>query len=107
MKIYTKSKDNLYEASGLYDKDRITVLKGSRINLRNSKGFNPPPRIKEARNDRSIVNENGILLQDVIFRTLSTAATFVTGRSANGMIVWKTENGKYIRYALNKGDDNG
>ena len=31
---------------------------------------------------------------------LSTAACFVTGRTANGMITWKTADGKYVRYTL-------
>lgn len=107
MKLYTKSRDNLYDATAAYDGKTITVFQGSRINLLNSKGFKPPKQVADIRNDRNIVNADGRLLKNVKFKTLSTAATFVTGRIANGMIVWKTEDGKYVRYSLEKGNDNG
>lgn len=45
------------------------------------------------------------MLEDVSFQSLSTAACFVTGRSANGMITWKTEDGKYVRYTLKKAEE--
>ena len=51
-------------------------------------------------NDRSKIDDKGNVLEDVIFNSLSTAATFVTGRSANGMIVWKTLDGKNVRDTL-------
>lgn len=107
MKIHTKSRDDLYDAKGIYENNKVVVICGSRINLRDSKCYNPPKNVADIRENRDIVDSKGILLQDVIFETLSTAATFVTGRNANGMIVWKTDNGKYVRYALNGGDDNG
>ena len=104
MNIYTKSRDNLYEATAKYNDGEIIVNAGSRINLRDSKGYNPPKQVSDIRNNRELVDSNGILLKDIAFGTLSTAATFVTGRIANGMIVWNTEDGKYIRYTLNGGD---
>lgn len=107
MKIYTKSRDGLYEANGIYADGNVVVLLGSRINLRNSPKFNPSQSVSNIRENRTMVDSNGILLRDITFDTLSKAATFVTGRIANGMIVWKTENGRYIRYSLNGGDDNG
>lgn len=101
IKIHTKSRDNLYEAFGFYDEGIVTVIKGSRINNRINPKFKPPISVAVKLADRSIVDENGILRQDVQFKSLSTSATFVTGRISNGMIVWKTENGKNIRHTLN------
>ncbi len=104
MKIHTKSRDGLYDATGVFENDKVVVCAGSHINLRNAKGYNPPQSVVTLRENKAIIDSNGILLQNVTFDTLSTAATFVKGRNANGMIVWKTENGKYIRYTLNGGD---
>ena len=103
MKLYTKSRDGLYEANAIMNGSNVTVLKGSRINTKNSEGFKPSDKISNLRCDNTIVDMNGQLLRDVDFDTLSTAATFVTGRIANGMIVWKTEDGKYVRYTIQRG----
>lgn len=101
MKLYTKSRDNLYEATAEYDGKIVIVKKGSIINLRNSKGFNPSSEIKSLREDTKLFDEM-VLIKDVSFTTLSAAASFVTGRVANGMIVWKTADGKYVRFSLNR-----
>jgi hypothetical protein len=39
----------------------------------------------------------GCVKEDVIFKSASTAANFVTGSSTNGLTSWKTEEGKAIR----------
>lgn len=100
LNIHTKSREGLYEAKAIYEEGNVVVLKGSKINNIASEGFKPSTLVKQLREDSDIVNENGILLKDVKFNSLSTAACFVTGRSANGMITWKTEDGKYVRYTL-------
>ena len=104
MKLYTKSRDGLYEAYANFENNVVTVLRGSRINTRNSKGYKPSEKIASIRRDSNIVDSQGYLLKDVEFETLSTAATFVTGRTANGMIVWKTEDGKYVRFSIKNGN---
>ena len=106
MKIFTKSRDKaLYFANAKYENGKVTILKGSKVNRLTSPGFKPPKLISDLRADDSLFDDEGILLSDIQFNSLSTAATFVTGRIANGMIVWKTENSKCIRYSL-KGDNN-
>lgn len=101
IKIHTKSRAGLYEASGIYDEGIVTVNKGSRINNRNNPNFKPPISVANKLADRSLIDENGILLQDIQFKSLSTSATLVTGRISNGMVVWKTDDGKNIRHSLN------
>ena len=103
MKLHTKSRDGLYEATAILENGEVVVLQGSRINTRNSKGYKPSEKISNLRNDSNLVDAQGCLKENITFATLSTAATFVTGRTANGMIVWKTEDGEYVRYSINKG----
>ena len=101
LKLHTISRDkSLYEANAIYRDGTVTVKKGSRINMHLSAGYKPTASIQKMREDNTLVAGDGVLLQDILFYSLSTAASFVTGRTANGMIVWKTENGRYVRYAL-------
>jgi hypothetical protein len=100
--LHTKSRDNLYEASASYNNGVITVLCGSHINMVDNPGFHPSAEVAQIRQDRTSVTTDGILIRDIDFTSLSTAASFVTGRVANGMMVWKTDDGKYVRYSLAK-----
>lgn len=98
--LQTKSRDGLFEANAIYNNGQVTVLKGSRINIHSNNGLKPDSEAAQKRNDPLIISTEGIVLEDITFRSLSTAACFVTGRSANGMITWKTDDGKYVRYSL-------
>ena len=100
MKLYTKSRDRRYDANAEYDGNKVVVFKGSKINTTPGDGFNPSPEIKKIRDDIEVVDMNGVLLKDVSFSSLSAAATFVTGRVANGKMAWKTQDGRYVRYSL-------
>ena len=101
--LHTKSRDGLlYEAKAIYDDGKITVLKGSHINNKPAAGYTPSSIVASLLSDKTLVDENGIILDNIEFASLSTAASFVTGRTANGMIVWKTADGKYVRYTLEK-----
>ena len=104
LKLHTKSRDGLYEASAILNGTVITVLKGSRINTNNSAGYKPSEEVSSLRRDKTRVDIHGYLLEDIDFNSLSAAATFVTGRIANGMIVWKTEDGKNVRYTIKSTD---
>lgn len=103
MKLHTKSRDGkLYEANAIYENGVVTVLKGSKINRKS----NTTAEIKRTAETLRMNNDlfvDDILKEDVTFNSLSTAATFVTGRVANGMIVWKTDDGKYVKFSLGKG----
>ena len=100
LNLHTKSRDGLYEAKAIYSDGIVTVLKNSRINNKNNPNFKPSETIKAKLADRKIVDDDGIVLKDIEFNSLSTAATFVAGRISNGMITWKTDDGKYVRYTL-------
>ncbi len=102
--LKTVSRDNLYEATAIYVDGNVKVKKGSRINIHHGKGFKPSAVVKEKMNDTELVGKDGVLLKDVTFSSLSTAASFVAGRTSNGMITWKTSDGKYVRESLKEGN---
>ena len=99
--IYTKGRKRGYDAKGVYDENGVVIKKGSIISKDLADKVNPI--VKRMREDNTIVSNEKEVLVDVRFDSLSTAATFVTGRIANGMIVWKTDDGKYVKYALEQG----
>ena len=104
IELHSKSRDGLYNALATYEEGVVVVKKGSQINMANNKGFKPSLEVQDYRQNRQMVSDGGITLQDIQFNSLSSAATFVTGRVANGLIVWKTEDGAYVRKTLGKGN---
>ena len=93
MKVILKSKRNTHYAEAIYTDGKITVLKGSKICK-----YVPPYMERKAmpiyalRNNQDIVNEEGVVLQNVEFNSPTSAAIFVTGRSVNGYISWRPED---------------
>ena len=103
MIISTKARDGkLYEAHAEYCNGVVIIKKGSKINRRNALKFVPPPRIAELRENDLLFYDSCYLKNDLSLPSLSFAATFVTGRIANGNIVWKTKDGKSLKYLFAK-----
>ena len=100
--LHAKSRDNQFEALAVYNDGRVIVKKNSKIKYPITGAYKPSDEIQKKRNDATLVDKNGKLLKDVEFCSLSTAASFVAGRSANGMLMWKTENGKKVGDTLKK-----
>lgn len=84
----------IIEANCLQTNEGFVVLKGSCIETIDSDSI--PPTIKESRK-KATIDENGILQEDVLFRSPSYAAAFVVGSSANGLSEWKTVDGKTLK----------
>ena len=82
------------EASGAQTSEGFVVLQGSHISLVDDDTI--PAVIKERRKKAS-VNQNGELQEDMLFTSPSYAAMFVIGKSANGLISWKTESGQTLK----------
>lgn len=61
-----------------------------------------PKTIIDLRHNNTIVNEDGELLSDVTFNSLTAAAQFVTGRSVNGYIAWRPNDKMSMKEYLNK-----
>ncbi|MCI8654532.1 MAG: DUF4357 domain-containing protein [Clostridia bacterium] len=103
MKIYINSKRkgiNSIAELNTTTKE-VKVLKGSIVSedINYSEKFKGAKTIEKYRNGKI---KNNILQEDMIFKSFSTAANFVTGRSTNGLIAWKDENGKKIKDIIKK-----
>lgn len=96
--LYLKRKSRksglVIEAMCKQTNEGFVVLKGSHIETIDSDSI--PTGIKEIR-QKSSIDQNGILQQDILFRSPSYAAAFVIGGHANGLTEWKTENGKTLK----------
>lgn len=90
IKVTYKSKKRDCYADGEYDKETNTlkVKKGAKISARVDEKFRISKEAKK-RDDTKII-KNNILVTDVIFKSPSVAAQFVSGSSLNGLKVWKT-----------------
>jgi hypothetical protein len=77
----------------------FVVLKGSHIEMLDSDSI--PPGIKEKRKKASI-DEQGILMEDVLFRSPSYAAAFILGGHVNGLMAWKTSENKTLKDIENR-----
>lgn len=83
------------EAFAKKTSDGILVLKGSRI----APIFDAMSSLsKDNQKKRAECEiEDNILKEDVLFKTPSGAAQFVTGKSSNGKTSWKTKDGKSLK----------
>ena len=98
-KLYIKRRDNSIDAALEYDSERnsYTVLKGSKVSnsITMDKKFRSAGSIEKARSNGVVVD--CIVTENVVFKSASTAANFVTGTSTNGKIAWKDEKGKSLK----------
>lgn len=103
MELYLKSKQNNYAAKGEYDPDtKIFILKsGSTVSekVSCSEVFKGATVVDELRKRYVVSN---VLQEDLTFKSASTAANFVTGRSTNGMLAWRTNTGETLKIVLFK-----
>lgn len=90
------------EANCKQTNEGFVVLKGSHIETIDSDSI--PPGIKESRKKANI-DHNGILQEDILFRSPSYAAAFVIGGHVNGLTEWKTEDGKTLKEIENSEDN--
>jgi len=77
----------------------FVVLKGSHIELIDVDSI--PPNIREARR-KAKIDENGVLQEDVLFKSPSAAAGFVVGGSVSGNAEWKNADGKTLKEIENE-----
>ena len=81
-------------ADGTQTAEGFVVLKGSHISPVDDDTI--PAVIKERRK-KALIDANHILQEDLLFTSPSYAAMFVIGKSANGLISWKTKSGKTLK----------
>lgn len=104
MKVFYKGRTNRTEAFGEYDKatGKLRVLKGSIVS-ENVAQFKRTEEIKKLRTQ--YIDNNGVLLQDKEFSSASTAAAFVVGYSADGLIAWHVEKHLTLKRFLSRNKD--
>lgn len=103
--LYLKRKSRksglVIEAMCKQTSEGFVVLKGSRIETIDSDSI--PVGIKDSRK-KSPIDQNGILQEDILFRSPSYAAAFVIGGHANGLTEWKTDDGKTLKETENSNE---
>lgn len=82
------------EASAKQTAEGFVVLKGSKIAPSSDDDSTISSGNIQKRKECKI--ENSILQEDVLFNSPTSAAQFVTGKSCNGWLSWKTKDGKTL-----------
>lgn len=89
-------KRNNLEAKGKRTSDGFVVLAGSRVAT--SVAAHVPKGYKKLRESHAhLIDENGVLHEDVVCASPSAASVFVIGKNANGLTEWKTADGKTLK----------
>lgn len=94
LKRKSKKSGQVIEARCKRTDEGFVVLKGSHMETIDSESI--PPGIKERRKKVKI-DQSGILQEDVLFGSPSYAAAFVIGGHTNGLLDWKTVDGKTLK----------
>ena len=101
MKLYLKGRKGQVDAVAEYqcDSSELIVLKGSKISSTVAGGkFRSSRSVEKQRNEDSV--RDNLVVKDIHFKSPSSAANFVNGSSTNGLIAWKTEDGKTLKTYL-------
>lgn len=82
------------EADGIQTAEGFVVLQGSHISPIDD---NTIPAVVKERRQKSQIDDDHILQEDLLFTSPSYAAMFVVGKSANGLTSWKTADGQTLK----------
>lgn len=75
----------------------LTVLKGSKVNPDHKRGWAAAKNLKAELKAAKRMKDDGTLKADVTVPSPTAAAVFVCGDSANGIVSWRTEDGRNLR----------
>lgn len=67
MKIYLKGRNGVYDATAEYEDGKITVLKGTKIQMDFAEHIRGGRLAKKFRESREYVDENGLVIKDCDF----------------------------------------
>lgn len=82
------------EATGMQTAEGFVVLSGSHISP--SADDTIPTVVKEKR-EKTVLDAEGRLMENLLFTSPSYAAMFVIGKSANGLTSWRNETGQTLK----------
>lgn len=98
LKLYLKNKinrsKNEVDATCIRTTEGFVVLEGSKIERSDAKSIRESIKIDRK---NANIDENGILLESVLYKSPSYAASFVVGGSINGLKSWKTKEGLTLK----------
>lgn len=104
IEITIANKKGRFNAKGIYDGRQVIVQKGGYINPSFSTCIKGGNLSKKYRSDSAFVSDSFEIREDCVFKSPSTAAQFVTGRSVDGYKIWKVSDGKTLEeYLKEKG----
>lgn len=102
MKLFLKNKTGA-DAVGEYDitTKEMIVKKGSTVtpDVHTEGKFRSANSVLKY---REMYCKGGVTTTDVVFKSASTAANFITGRSTNGLLAWKDKKGKTLRAIMDE-----
>ncbi len=95
MKLYARGRRDAYYAEALFEpeKKEFIILKGAKV-LDPIGDFGGSDKVRQLREENV---KNGFLVNDLVFRSPSKAACFLTGQSKNGLLTWKNELGDSLK----------
>ncbi|GHU37770.1 methionine sulfoxide reductase [Bacilli bacterium] len=91
--ILNQGKKEKIIAHGKQTNEGFVILKGSTIKSSTVKSV-PTKALKDR--ERANLDDNFVLLEDMLFNSPSSAASFVTGYAINGKDAWKDEQGRAL-----------
>lgn len=98
MKLYIINEKKNVNSTGEYNPDtnEMIVLKNSTVSedINHCPTFRGAKSVEKYRQEYTYNNKTKV---DVRFKSPSTAANFVTGRSTNGFDAWKDKSGKCLK----------
>jgi hypothetical protein len=94
LKSTSQKSGQTIEAKCKQTTEGFVVLKGSRIDLNDKPTI--PYAVKEIR-QKVTIDKDGTLQEDVLLKSPSYAAAFVIGGVTNGLLAWKTKDGKTLK----------
>lgn len=102
MRVFLIKPRSGVSAEGEYDKKTgsLIVKKGAKVSKDVRDYSNKPATVTLEQRKDLIVNDE--LIKDVVFKSPSGAAVFVSGRSTNGLEAWKNEDGQTLNEILGK-----
>ena len=100
IQVIMRSDKDHYLAYGIFTGKELTVLKGSKVFL------SEQDMLYRRRLKTRGLDENGILLQDMLFRSPNAASIFVCGKQSDGWKEWVTPEGFPLETFRNTATDN-
>ncbi|GHU49070.1 methionine sulfoxide reductase [Clostridia bacterium] len=103
IKLGNKDSKNRIDVQGYETSDGFVLIVGGKIKLEIADSLRN--RIKALRSELSgKIDAEGILLDDLLFRSPNEAANFATGYPINAMTAWKTADGRTMKEFENPGE---